>query len=60
MNLRKLLKMIYRVYINFKKGILDPEAEAIKRTIDSMGYKTIKNISKGSFLILKFLHQKTH
>ena len=49
MNLRKLLKMIYRVYINFKKGILDPEAEAIKRTIDSMGYKTIKNISKGNF-----------
>ena len=38
--------MIYRVYINFKKGILDPEAEAIKRTIDSMGYKTVKNISK--------------
>ena len=36
MNLRKLLKMIYRVYINFKEGILDPEAEAINKTIDSI------------------------
>lgn len=41
--------MIYRVYINFKKGILDPESEAIKKTIYNMGYKSIKNISKGKF-----------
>ena len=58
MNLRKLLKMIYRVYINFKKGILDPEAEAIKRTIDSMGYKTIKNISKGKFFDIEISSSK--
>tara|TARA_E500000178_G_C16532847_1_gene535238 strand:- start:200 stop:430 length:231 start_codon:yes stop_codon:yes gene_type:complete len=41
--------MIYRVYINFKKGILDPESEAIKKTISNMGFKSIKNISKGKF-----------
>ena len=58
MNLRKLLKMIYRVYINFKKGILDPEAEAIKRTIDSMGYKTVKNISKGKFFDIEISSSK--
>ena len=41
--------MIYRVYVEFKPGILDPEAEAIKKTIDQLGFKNIKNISKGKF-----------
>ena len=50
--------MIYRVYINFKKGILDPEAEAIKRTIDNMGYKTIKRISKGKFFDIEISSSK--
>ena len=34
---KKVLKMIFRVYVNFKDGILDPEAEAIKQTIANMG-----------------------
>ena len=50
--------MIYRVYINFKKGILDPEAEAIKRTIDNMGYDTIKSISKGKFFDIEISSSK--
>ena len=41
--------MIYRVYINYKKGILDPEAEAIKKTIHNMGFKSLENLSKGKF-----------
>ena len=50
--------MIYRVYINFKKGILDPEAEAIKKTIDNMGYDTIKSISKGKFFDIEISSSK--
>ena len=46
--------MKFRVYVNFKDGILDPEAEAIKQTILNMGSKSIKNVIKGKFfLILK-------
>ena len=41
--------MIYRVYVEFKTGILDPESEAIKKTIKQLGYKKIENISKGKF-----------
>ena len=41
--------MIYRIYVNFKKGILDPEAEAIKKTIHNMGYKSLRNLTKGKF-----------
>ena len=40
--------MIYRVYVEFKPGILDPEAEAIK-TIIQLGYKNLKKVSKGKF-----------
>ena len=41
--------MIYRVYIKYKKGILDPESEAIMKTISNMGFSSIKKISKGKF-----------
>ena len=41
--------MIYRVYVEFKTGILDPESEAIKKTINQLGFTNIKNISKGKF-----------
>ena len=30
--------MKFRVYVSFKKGILDPEAEAIKQTIKNMQF----------------------
>ena len=36
--------MIFRVYVNFKDGILDPEAEAIKQTIANIGLKSVKNL----------------
>ena len=38
--------MKFRVYVKFKDGILDPEAEAIKQTIKNMGSKSIKNLVK--------------
>jgi len=41
--------MIFRVYVNFKPGILDPEAEAIKKTISNIGFKSVKNLTKGKF-----------
>lgn len=41
--------MKLRVFVSFRKGILDPEAEAIKKIIVDMGHKNIIKISKGSF-----------
>ncbi len=35
--------------VNFKPGILDPEAEAIKKTLKNMGYKSVRQIVKGKF-----------
>ncbi|MAY90725.1 MAG: phosphoribosylformylglycinamidine synthase, purS protein [Rickettsiales bacterium] len=53
--------MKYRVFITFKNGILDPESEAIKKTIHNIGYKNLKNISRGKFfdIELKKKSEKT-
>ena len=52
--------MIYRVYVNFKKGILDPEAEAINKTIVNMGIKSVIGISKGKFFDIKVNNNKNN
>ena len=41
--------MIFRVFVNFKPGILDPEAEAIKKTLKNMGYQNISDIRQGKY-----------
>ena len=51
--------MIYRIYINYKKGILDPEAEALKKTIANMGIKSIINLSKGKFFDIEIKSSET-
>ena len=52
--------MIFRVYVNFKEGILDPEAEAIKQTIAYMGLKSVKNLVKGKFFDIEVEDDKNH
>ena len=52
--------MIFRVYVNFKDGILDPEAEAIKQTIANMRLKSVKNLVKGKFFDIEVEDKKNH
>ena len=52
--------MVFRVYVNFKDGILDPEAEAIKQTIANMGLKSVKNLVKGKFFDIEVEDKKNH
>ena len=52
--------MIFRVYVNFKDGILDPEAEAIKQTIANMGLKSVKNLVKCKFFDIEVEDKKNH
>ena len=52
--------MIFRVYVNFKDGILDPEAEAIKHTIANMGLKSVKTLVKGKFFDIEVEDKKNH
>ena len=41
--------MKFRVFVSFKEGVLDPEAEAIKKTLHTSGFKKIKSLKKGKF-----------
>jgi len=52
--------MIFRVYVNFKSGILDPEAEAINKTIKNMGFNCVEKISKGKFFDIKVKNNKDY
>ncbi|MAI84622.1 MAG: phosphoribosylformylglycinamidine synthase [Rickettsiales bacterium] len=47
--LQRKLKMKYRVFVSLRNGILDPEAEEIKKTIKNLGYDNIKNLSRGKY-----------
>tara|TARA_X000000950_G_C13850284_1_gene634191 strand:+ start:96 stop:326 length:231 start_codon:yes stop_codon:yes gene_type:complete len=47
--------MKYRVYVYFKEGILDPEAEAIKKTVFSAGFKNISSLSRGKFFDIELM-----
>lgn len=50
--------MKFRVYVYLKEGVLDPEAEAIKKTIKIIGFKNIKELSMGKFFDIEIENEK--
>ena len=52
--------MIFRIYVSYKKGILDPEAESIKKTIQNMGIECVTQVSKGKFFDLEVSDGSKH
>ena len=52
--------MKFRVYVNFKEGILDPEAEAIKQTIKNMGSDSVQSLIKGKFFDIEVKDDKDY
>tara|TARA_B100000900_G_C20130041_1_gene533627 strand:- start:121 stop:354 length:234 start_codon:yes stop_codon:yes gene_type:complete len=52
--------MKFRVYVSFKKGILDPEAEAIKQTIKNMGSDSIQSLIKGKFFDIEVKNDRDY
>ena len=52
--------MIFRIYVSYKQGILDPEAESIKKTIKNMGIDCVKKVSKGKFFDIEVDKSKNY
>lgn len=50
--------MKFRVYVYPKEGILDPEAEAIKKTVKTIGFRNIKELSMGKFFDIEIEDEK--
>jgi len=46
--------MKYRIFVSLRKGILDPESEAIKKTINNIGFNSVEKISKGKYFDIEF------
>ncbi len=39
-----------KVYVTLKKGVHDPQGEAVKHTLGTMGYKDISGVRVGKFI----------
>jgi phosphoribosylformylglycinamidine synthase subunit PurS len=42
-----------KVYVSLKKSVLDPQGVTIKHSMDSLGYKTIKDVRMGKYFEVK-------
>lgn len=45
--------MLAKVYVTLKKGVHDPQGEAVKHTLSSIGYKRIENVRIGRYIEIK-------
>lgn len=39
-----------KVYVTLKKGVHDPQGEAVRHTLAEMGYKEIKGVRVGKYI----------
>ena len=39
-----------KVYVTLKKGVHDPQGEAVKHTLSTMGYKDVSGVRVGKFI----------
>lgn len=42
--------MIAKVYVTLKKGVHDPQGEAVRHTLASMGYEDVKGVRIGKYI----------
>ncbi|KRK65671.1 hypothetical protein FC72_GL000115 [Companilactobacillus tucceti DSM 20183] len=43
---------LVKVYVTYKKSILDPQGEAIKKAVHGMGHTIIQNVRMGKYFEL--------
>ena len=45
--------MLAKVYVTLKKGVHDPQGEAVRHTIAAMGHKAVSNVRVGKYIEVK-------
>jgi len=45
--------MLAKVYVTLKRGVHDPQGEAVRHTISAIGYKGFSNVRIGKYIELK-------
>jgi phosphoribosylformylglycinamidine synthase subunit PurS len=51
--------MLAKVYVTLKKGVHDPQGEAVRHTLDTMGHKEIKGVRVGKYIEVKLASDMT-
>jgi phosphoribosylformylglycinamidine synthase len=50
--------MLAKVYVTLKKGVHDPQGEAVMKTLGTMGYKEVSNVRIGKYIEVKLADVK--
>ncbi len=45
--------MLAKVYVTLKKGVHDPQGEAVLHSLDSMGHKGVSGVRVGKYIEVK-------
>lgn len=45
--------MLAKVYVTLKKGVHDPQGEAVRKTLETMGYKGFNGVRIGKYVEVK-------
>ena len=46
--------MLAKIYISYKKGILDPQGQTINNALSSIGINKINSVRMGKYIEMKF------
>jgi len=41
-----------KVYVTLKKGILDPQGQAVKNALRTLGYENVSDVRVGKYIVL--------
>lgn len=42
-----------KVYVTYKKGVLDPQGSTVKRALGSMGFDTVDDVRVGKYMEIR-------
>ena len=45
--------MIVKVYVSYKKGVLDPQGKAVHESLKSLGYSEFEEVRMGKYFEIK-------
>ncbi len=45
--------MMAKIHINFKKGVLDPQGNAVQNALHDLGYKEVQEVCLGKYLEIR-------
>ena len=42
--------MLAKIYVTLKNGVLDPQGKAVQHSLESLGYREIKDVRLGKYM----------